>query len=362
MTADASGNAPGTAARLEQFMQAIPKVELHCHLLGAVRRETFIDLAAKAGNTLSREEIDTFYTRTEKPVGVLRVLRTLDAQLIVGANDLYRLTREYLEDAHGHGVKYTEFFWNPTGTVRLSGIDYASAQAAIVLAIRDTESDFGIVGRLVPSIDREADPAEAMQMVAWMVANRQPEVIGIGMDYRENERPPELFEDAYREARKAGFKLTAHAGEFGMPWTNVESAIDLLGVDRVDHGYTVTDNPVLARRCIERNMIFTVVPTNSYYLRTLAPERWAEDHPIRKMVRMGIRVHPNTDDPTLHNVTPTQAWLMMMQFGFNLDALRGFMLNGIDAAWIDEETRARWHREWPREFDRLRESIVPDVD
>jgi adenosine deaminase len=364
MTADATGNTPATtiAERLEQFMKAIPKVELHCHLLGTVRQETFIDLATKAGNVVSREEIDAFYTRGEKPVGVLRVLRILDSHLIVGANDLYRITHEYLEDAYSHGVKYTEFFWNPTGTVRLSDIDYASAQAAIVLAIRDAERDFGIVGRLIPSIDREADPAEAVQMVAWMVANRQPEVIGIGIDYRENERPPEMFVDAYRDARKAGFKLTAHAGEFGMPWTNVETAIELLGVDRVDHGYTVIDNPALAQRCIDQDIVFTVVPTNSYYLRTLAPERWAQDHPIREMVRMGIRVHPNTDDPTLHKVTPTQAWLMMMQFGFRLDDLGGFMLNGIDAAWVDEETRTKWRCEWPLEFDRLRKNLVPDVD
>lgn len=346
------------ALSIEQFVRAMPKVELHCHLFGTVRQSTFRALAAKTGNVVTPEEIDAFYTRGEKPVGVLRVLRALDAHLIKVPADLYCLTYEYLEDARSHGVLYAEFFWNPTGTVRVSGIRYDAAQDAIVAAIRDAERDFGVIGRLIPSIDREASAEEALQMVEWMKDYRAQEVIGIGIDYRENERPPELFLEAYRAAREAGFKCTAHAGEFGMPWMNVETAVEQLQVDRVDHGYTIVDNPELARRYAERGLVFTVVPTNSYYLRTLAPERWALDHPIRAMAKLGLKLHPNTDDPTLHHVTPTGAWLMMREFGFGLDDMRAFMLNGLDAAWIDDSLRRDWRVEFTRRFDELRERVV----
>jgi adenosine deaminase len=340
---------------LAQFLGRIPKIEIHCHLLGTVRYETFLDLARQTGAPLDRAEIDAFYARGEKPVGAIRVLRALDAHLITRPDDLYRLTREYLEDASSHGVRYSEFFWNPTGTEAVSHIHYDAAQSAIVAAIHDAERDRGIVGRLVPSIDREADPAAAVEMVERVVANRVPEVVGIGIDYRENDRPPELFWKAYRAARRAGLKTTAHAGEFGMKWTNVETALDLLEVDRIDHGYTVLDSPELTRRCAERGIVFTVVPTNTYYLRTLPPERWARDHPIRHMPRAGLRIHPNTDDPTLHRVTPTGAWRMMVEdFGFGLDDLKGFMLNGLDGAWLPDETRRRWRTEWSAEFDALR--------
>ena len=349
---------PNSPLSLEQFVRAIPKVELHCHLFGTVRQDTFRALAAKTNNVVTPEEIDAFYTRGEKPVGVLRVLRALDAHLIVAPADLYCLTYEYLEDAHSHGVRYAEFFWNPTGTVRVSGIRYEAAQDAIVAAIRDARRDFGVIGRLIPSIDREAPPEEALQMVEWMKEFRAPEVIGIGIDYRENDRPPELFLQAYRAAREAGFKCTAHAGEFGMPWMNVATAVDTLKVDRVDHGYTIVDNPELARQYAERGLVFTVVPTNSYYLRTLAPERWALDHPIRAMAKLGLKLHPNTDDPTLHHVTPTGAWLMMREFGFGIDDMRAFMLNGLDGAWIDEATRQAWRTEFTAAFDALRARLV----
>lgn len=252
-------------------------------------------------------------------MGVLRVLRALDAWLLKMPDDLHRISYEYLQDAAAHQVRYADFFWNQTGTARDSGIPYAQAQAAIVRAIADAQTDCGIVGRLVPAIDREATPAEALEMVEWLIAHRHPHVPGIGIDYREVDRPPELLAEAYAAARRAGLKTTAHAGEFGMPWTNVQAAVELLKVDRIDHGYTIVDNPKFAQQCAERGIVFTVVPTNSYYLRTLAPERWALDHPIRRMNALGLRIHPNTDDPTLHHVTPTQAWHMMVRdFGFEL--------------------------------------------
>ncbi|MGH6638849.1 MAG: adenosine deaminase family protein, partial [Polaromonas sp.] len=279
---------------LPEFLKAMPKAELHCHLLGTVRRETFSALARRAQAPLSDEEIEAFYTRGDKPVGVLRVLRALDAWLLKTPDDLHRITYEYLQDAAAHQVRYAEFFWNPTGTVRDSGIPYARAQAAIVRAIADAQADSGIMGRLVPAIDREASPAEALEMVQWLIDHRHPDVPGIGIDYREVDRPPELFVEAYAAARRAGLRTTAHAGEFGMPWTNVQTAVELLKVDRIDHGYTVVDNSAFAQQCAERGIVFTVVPTNSYYLRTLAPERWALDHPIRRMPDLSLRIHPNT--------------------------------------------------------------------
>ena len=338
---------------VEQFLQGLPKVELHCHLYGAVRKETFAQLSAKHRAPFTAQEIEGFYTRARKPWPTNNVLRALDEHLVKAPDDLYRLTAEYLEDAGASGVRYTEFFWNPTATV-LAGIPYARAQDAIVAAIKDAR----IIARVIPAIDRERSVAAASEMVDWVLEHRQPEVVGIGMDFNEADRPPELFQEPYAKARRGGLKVTAHAGENGVPWRNIKTAIEVLGVQRVDHGYTVIDHPEFAQECAERAIVFTVVPTNSFYLRTLPDERWALEHPIRKMPRLGLRIHPNTDNPTLHKVTQTRAWLMMVDdFGFGLDDVRTFMENGLDAAWIDDTQRARWRQEWNAEFDRLRSQL-----
>jgi adenosine deaminase len=345
---------------LHDFLNRLPKVELHCHLYGTVRKSTFTEMARRRNAPITAAQVDEYYTRPRKPWPTNNVLRALDQHLVKDGQDLYRLTFEYLEDLVPHNVRYAEFFWNPTATV-CTGVAFADAQAAIVRAIDDAQARYGITGRLIPAIDRERGNAAATEMVEWVAHHRVPEVLGIGIDFDEAPNPPELFVDAYRLAREAGLRLTAHAGENGVSWRNVETVIDVLGVERIDHGYTVIENKALARRCAERGIVFTVVPTNSFYLRTLADERWALDHPIRAMPTLGLRIHPNTDNPTLHKVTPTHAWLMMVRdFGFGLGDVRGFMLNGLDAAWIDDALRERWRREWTAEFEALRSELGPD--
>ena len=195
-------------------------------------------------------------------------------------------------------------------------------------------------------------------MARQMIANRAPETIGIGIDYRENDHEPENFWKAFFMAKDAGFKVTIHAGEFGCHWRNIETAMKLLKADRLDHCYTIIDNPKLVEEVKKAGLIITVVPTNSYYLRTFSDEEWALKQPIRKMVPMGLRVHPNTDDPTMHHVNATQTWMLMYNFlNFTVADLKNFMINGIDGAWIDEETKEKWKHEWSEEFDRLAEKF-----
>lgn len=249
-----------------------------CHLLGTVRKNTFIELVQRAPRRHAdcRRDRGFLHARRKARGRAARAARTRQWLLQTPA-DLERITYEYLQDAAAHHVRYAEFFWNPTGTVQCSGMSYAAAQQAILAGAAAAQGLRHTWPPVVPSIDAKPRPKAAVQMVQSMLDNRHEDVPGIGIDYRENERPPELFVEAYALARRNGLKTTAHASEFGLPWNNLQTAIETLKVDRVDHGYTVIDNPKLARRCADLGIVFTVVPTNSYYLRTLAPERWALD-------------------------------------------------------------------------------------
>jgi adenosine deaminase len=197
------------------FFRRLPKVELHCHLLGTVRHQTFGELVRKHHAPLSPEDVEGFYRREGRPTGVLRVLRALERYLLLEADDFRRITYEYLEDAALEGVRHAEFFWNPTASVRDAKLPYEDMQSAILHGMADAYTDFGVSSLLIPSIDREAAPKEALDMVRLVLASRHESVAGIGIDYRETDRPPQLFREAFQLAKANGLRATAHAGEFG---------------------------------------------------------------------------------------------------------------------------------------------------
>ena len=132
-----------------------------------------------------------------------------------------------------------------------------------------------------------------------VLADRREEVVGIGLDYNEAPFPPAPFKEMYDKARAAGLHVTAHAGESG-PAPNVRDSIDILHVDRIDHGYHVVDDPALVARCRERGTFFTCCPSTSG-ITSPWKDLSAPDHAIRQMVKAGLNVMINSDDPPMFN-------------------------------------------------------------
>lgn len=337
----------------DAFFREIPKVDIHCHLYGTIREATLREFVRETDAPMTEASVSDFYVRGEKPKGVLHAFRFMEEFILGDTDRLYRLTSECLEDLSAENVRYTELFWNSTGTLHHHPtLSFAGTQAAITQAMADAKETHGIKANLIHAIDRQASPEDAVILMERLLANRDARAIGLGIDYLETDHPPEGFWKAYRMAREAGLKTTAHAGEFGCHWRNVETSMDLLQVDRLDHCYTMLENEALVQNCIKRDLVVTVVPTNSYYMRTLDRSEWAKKHPIRQMARKGLKIHPNTDDPTFHNITPALVWKMMHDaFGYSIDDLRTFMMNGLDGAWISERERVEWKAQFATEFD-----------
>jgi adenosine deaminase len=156
----------------------------------------------------------------------------------------------------------------------------------------------------------------------------------------------------YDRARAAGLRVTAHAGEDG-PAQHVRDSIELLGCGRIDHGYHVVDDPELMALCRDRGIVFTVCPTT-----TLSTTIWRDiaspDHAIRRMVEAGLKVMINTDDSGLFRTTLDNEYaLVMRNMGFDRRTMRDIVLNGIEASWLDEDTKRAWTREWGREIDEI---------
>lgn len=348
---------------LIEFCRSFPKTELHLHLTGAVAPQTLRELAKRNGATLSEPIEETLFARGTG-ADVTPILPTLKqvAQVMCTRDDFALVAYDAQCLAAECGVRYRELFWNPTDHMQIADVAYETALAGLIDGLEAAEKDLGIRGRLIPSIDREGTPEQAGEMLDWVLALPSEYVIGLGMDYLEVGNPPEKFWKTYRRAGAAGLKRTAHAGEFLEPARNVETCLDLLECDRIDHGYTIVDAPDLLNRCRDEGIVFTVVPTNSTYLKVLAAQDFAEVHPLRKMADSGLRIMPNSDDPPLHHTDPARCWAdLVTRYGLGIEDLRKALEASIDAAWVDDGTKAEWRRDWLAEFDRLRAELPADA-
>ncbi|MGY9075563.1 MAG: adenosine deaminase family protein, partial [Acidimicrobiales bacterium] len=198
--------------------------------------------------------------------------------------------------------------------------------------------------------NRMESPELAVEMVETLLAHPREEVIGIGMDYAEANFPPEVFWKSYRMAERAGYRLTAHQAEDASP-RNIETCLDLLGCDRVDHGYHVVEDEAIMRRCRDEGVVFTCTPVSTAWVYFNDD---FDNHPISQMREFGLKISLDCDDPPMFKTDPTNDMVMAHNhMGFEVEDFRQSMLNGIDGAWIGEPDKRAMRRQWADEFDAL---------
>lgn len=351
---------------LSDFYQQFPKADLHYHLLGGVRLNTMLALAHKYNVELAEMDAKCYYRAHQDEAGKMKggiEALTLLYSLMREPEDYFQVLVEVAEDAHACGVKYIETFWNPSDLpAEHSNMNYQTVTDALAEAIEHVEHTMGLIIRLIPSINREKSPETAVDMVNDMIAYPHPYVLGIGIDYKEHNASVEKFWKAYRLAEQHQYRLTAHCSEFGLHWRNVETGIELINVDRIDHGYTIIDNAELTEKYAQKGVPFTVIPSNTYYFKQWPEHKdWCQNHPIRAMAKAGLNIIPCTDDWHIHNTTSANCYRVMVEdFGFDLDSLRVMMLNSIEASWVTEQQKQQWRISWPEAFDHLRAKLIAE--
>jgi adenosine deaminase len=328
----------------------MPKAELHLHLEGAVAAETFADLARKNTVPLPDHNAPASLYEYDGLVDFLKIY-TLVSHSVVDRDDFRRVTYECLARCADSGARYVELFFSPESHLEV-GVEYPAMLDGIIQGMHDVRSDRGVESNLVPAINRELGAQRARQFVEMVVEHRRPEVIGIGLDFNEAGFPPEDYVDAFDYAARHGLHRTSHAGEVG-PAANVRNSIEVLGCERIDHGYHVVDDEDLLAACVESQIVFTACPTTTTYT-TVWRDLAAPDHAIRLMADAGLNLTINSDDPPMFSIDLGDEYVTLHDvMGFRLDEIRQFALNGIGAAWVDESTKQRWHQEWSAEIDRM---------
>ena len=277
---------------LDGFIAGLPKAELHLHLEGSFEPELMFAIAR-------RNTADIPFQSVEEVRAAYRFSNLQDfldiyyrcANVLLAEQDFYDLTLAYLKRVAADNVRHVEVFFDPqTHTAR--GVAFATVADGILKALAAGERQFGITSKLILCFLRHLSEEDAL------VTFRQAEpylnrIAGVGLDSSEVGHPPSKFTRVYDAARAAGLKLVAHAGEEG-PAPYVWEALDVLKVDRIDHGNRSLDDDKLIARLAAEKMTLTVCPLSNLKLCVVND---LTDHPLRRMLQLGLRATVNSDDP-----------------------------------------------------------------
>jgi adenosine deaminase len=270
----------------------LPTAELHLHLEGTLEPELAFSLAARNGTRLRYADLDAL--RRAYAFRDLQSFLDLYYELtavLQKPEDFAELADAYFARAAAQGVRHAEVFVDPQAHLA-RGVPLEVVMEGLGEAFRGAEAKHGLSARIIACFLRDRDPAEAEDLLPRLLPYRDL-VIGVGLDSAEVGYPPELFERVFARAADEGLHRVAHAGEEGPP-AYVWSALDRLGVERVDHGIRSIEDPSLVARLREERIPLTVCPLSNVALRAV-PDLAA--HPLRRMLDAGLVATVNSDDP-----------------------------------------------------------------
>lgn len=280
------------SSTIQQFIEGLPKAELHLHIEGSFEPELMFKIA-------QRNKIKIRFNSVEEVKEAYNFSNLQDfldiyyegMNVLTTEQDYYDLTWAYLSKVHSENVIHTEIMFDPQGHTD-RGIAFDTVINGIYRAMQQAEEELGMTTRLIMSFLRHLDEASAFKTLEDGMQHRE-KVTAIGLDSSELGNPPSKFERVYGKAKEAGFKLVAHAGEEG-PTDYVWESLNLLKIDRLDHGNRSLEDENLVKDLVKRKMGLTVCPLSNLKLCVVDD---LKQHPLRTMLEKGLKASINSDDP-----------------------------------------------------------------
>src|SRR3954464_2426603 len=321
---------------LDAFITGLPKAELHLHIEGSLEPEQMFEFARRNAVTIpfaSVEEVRAAYSFSN--LQDFLDIYYQGAEVLRTEEDFRDLALAYFDRAAADHVVHSEIFFDPqTHTDR--GIPFGTMMAGLLAGMDEAQAKHGLTSKLIlcflRHLDEEAAFATLRQAEPWL-----EQIEAVGLDSSEVGPPPEKFARVFAAAAERGLKRVAHAGEEGPP-EYVWEALDLLHVDRLDHGNRSLEDPRLVARLVEEQTTLTVCPLSNHKLCVV---RDLADHPIDRMLDAGLRATINSDDPAYFGGYVNDNYRAVAKSrGLGRDALAALARNSFLGAFIGEEERA----------------------
>ncbi len=276
-----------------ELIRALPKAELHVHIEGTFEPELMFEIAQRNHIQIPYQSVEEI----KQAYNFHNLQSFLDiyyagANVLVHEQDFYDLAWAYFKKCAEDKVVHSEMFFDPqTHTER--GVEFATVLNGLKRACTDAKDKLGISSQLIMCFLRHLSEEDAFKTLEQALPFKD-DIIAVGLDSSEVGHPPSKFERVFAKAREAGFLIVAHAGEEGPP-EYVWEALDLLQVNRIDHGVRSDEDPALLQRLIDEKMPLTVCPLSN--LKLCVVEDMAE-HNIHRLLKQGVHVTINSDDPS----------------------------------------------------------------
>ena len=326
-------------ARLPELLRRMPKAELHLHIEGSLEPELIFKLAQRNRIALPYPSVEAL--RAAYAFSDLQSFLDIyyaGASVLRKDEDFFDLAWAYFERAAADNVVHAEVFFDPqTHTER--GVAIGTVIVGLEHACRRAHAEFGLSAKLILCFLRHLSEEAAFATLEQALPYRR-HFIGVGLDSSERGNPPQKFARVFAKCRELGLHVVAHAGEEGPP-AYIESALDVLRVQRIDHGVRCVEDPALVRRLAASRMPLTVCPLSNVKLRvfdTLA------HHNLKLLLDAGLCVTVNSDDPAYFGGYVNDNFVQTFAALPTLGARDAWQLaaNSFEASFVDAAPKARW--------------------
>ncbi len=324
---------------LVDFLRQLPKAELHVHIEGTLEPELMFTLAERNGVSLPYRNVAELRAAYDfQDLGSFLELYYAGAQVLITKQDFYDMTWAYLQRAHEDGIVHTEIMFDPQTHTR-RGIALETVFAGIADALRDAHRRWGLSSRMILSFLRDLSEQDAFITLNKALPLRQEYGdlwTAIGLDSAELGNLPEKFVHVFAQCAHLGFRLVAHAGEEG-PAEYVHNALDVLHVERIDHGVRSEEDPALLHRIIDNRIPMTVCPLSNIRLGVFPS---MADHSVVRLLRRGATVTLNSDDPAYFGGYLVDNFLACVtELGLTRDECRQLARNSIQASFLPDDAK-----------------------
>ena len=318
-----------------ELIKKLPKAELHLHIEGSLEPELMFRLAKKNNVEIPYKDIEdvrSAYNFTN--LQTFLDIYYAGANVLLTKDDFYDLTWEYILRCVEDNVIHTEIFFDPqTHTER--GVPFEAVITGIKEALADAKAKYGITSCIIMCFLRHLSQEEAFETLEQAL-DYKDDIIGVGLDSSELGNPPSKFKEVFQKAKEEGFKLVAHAGEEA-DFSYIYEALDLLNINRIDHGVQSIKSPELMQRLKDEQMPLTVCPYSNIELKVFETYK---EHNIKELLDYGLNISVNSDDPAYFKGYVNQNFINLYEnLPITEDDIITLVKNSFKSAFISDELK-----------------------